>query len=101
MPSMAAMPNKATKPIGGRHAEGGTGNPQCENTASKSHGNDAGREHGVAQAAEIQVEHNTINASDSGTATPRRATASCKLPNSPTHSRRYPPGMDTEDSTAC
>ena len=30
----------------------------------------------------------TISAIDSGTATPKRAMASCRLPNSPTHSRR-------------
>ena len=88
MPSMAAIPNSATKPIAEETLNGVPVDPQREDAAHQRHRDHARGQQRVAQLPKFKYSSSTISAIDSGTATLSRATASCRLPNSPTHSRR-------------
>ena len=56
MPSMAAMPNRATKPIAAETLNGVPVSTQREDAADQRHGNDAGGQQHVDQRAEIHVQ---------------------------------------------
>ena len=98
MPSIAAMPNSATKPMAADTLNGVPVDQQRENAAHQRHRNHARRQQRIAQRAEIQVQQQQIS-SDRRAAPPRRA-----APAPPADCRIRPPiraGSRPAAATCC
>ena len=90
MPSIAAMPNSATKPIAADTLNGVPVSTQREDAADQRHRNHAGGQQRVAQTEPKFRYSSRHDQRDRQRHDDRQAApiASCRLPNSPTHSRR-------------
>ncbi len=100
MPSMAAIPNRATKPIAEDTLKAVWVAHSAKMPPRFAMGITLAASSASRKLWKFKYSNSTINAIDSGTTTIKREIASCRLPNSPTHSRRYPPGRSTCSSTA-
>ena len=87
MPSMAAMPNNATKPMAEDTLNAVPVIRNAKMPPKIAIGITLAASNASRKLPNFKYSSNTIKAIDSGTATLRRAIASCRLPNSPTHSR--------------
>ena len=79
MPSIAAIPNSATKPIAAETLNAVPVITKCKDTAHQGHGDHAGGEQRVGERAEIDVKQKPISRIESGTIRARRWIASCEL----------------------
>jgi hypothetical protein len=73
---------------GGGHAEGVPVTHSAKNAAQMAMGMTLAASSASRRLPNFKYSSSTIRAMDNGTATLKRAMASCRLPNSPTHSRR-------------
>ena len=85
---MAAMPNRATKPIAEDTLKGVPEIHSAKMPPSMAMGITLAASSASRILLKFRYSSSTIKAIANGTAMLRRAIASCKLPNSPTHSRR-------------
>ncbi len=88
MPSIAAMPNSATKPIAEETLNAVPVTHSANMPPTSAIGITLAASSASRRLPKFRYSSSTISAIDSGTTTLRRAMASCRLPNSPTHSRR-------------
>ncbi len=85
---MAAMPNSATKPMAEDTLKAVPVTHRAKMPPSSAMGITLAASSASRELPKFRYSSSTISAIDSGTTTLRREMASCRLPNSPTHSRR-------------
>ena len=85
---MAAMPNKATNPMADETLKAVPVTHRAKMPPISAIGMTLAASSASRRLPKFRYNNSTIKAMESGTATLRRAMASCRLPTSPTHSSR-------------